>query len=1093
MNRKFLWRISLSLGLLAALSVSSAFGMDTDTKEKLRKIAITTQKYALPSDGSAELERSGTHGQSTAGQYIGATSSASALGCTPNTGHPDRGLTFGCTYYDYQKNGSMNRQIATDPVFHIINFTWMNQDNNSATGGRNVRYEAFDPAFGALGDGTGGVDVGGDLIPPNRSGYVTIAGVSDGTAVNSHHWNPTFDVGIYRAWVFKNSTPGLADFGGLAIPDSVWASYDNGTPGSGDQFIWPRVGHTDNGATQVTHVILHNDNTNNTVGNNFLYTRRVGTSGDAWSHGMEFGWGGYLSPVICAQNASNNVALAWSGGRGDGTPTNCTIDRSNGLLSGQTDNDIYVMQSTDAGASWGACFNVTQRPDSLPGGFAPGSRLTAVYDQAGNLHVVWQATQWNGYAGPFTYRGRFFHWDAVGGNIRTVFDFVWDPIECNGGVFNLNASQPQLSECDGKLYVTFSYFAPVPEGRGDDCSVRASSAPAGAANGDIWVTVSDNDGFNWDPPRNLTDSYTPACDTIAATPAPDCHSDTWHSATRYGIDITGDIFSGIADLSANLGGYAGANYLFVGYVNDSDPGGGIRPEGGWTISPLRVFRFGCVEIVPAAVLASNPFPEGQSMDDPAHVLPGSDSVITWTLENTGNIPLTYSINIINDVPAGNITVVGGTGTLSNGLTNSEDLTFTMNAALENTEQHAHAEVEITGNFIGSPKTYVFDYTIGQVQLLEPVYIGPAYMRAATVDTPLVIANNGNVGFQNNNGAGRANLDHQGSAAECDTTGNADSYMFDGSPLIAYPGDGGNIVVSSMFDFSIVDSFQFRPLESPSGSEDGSFWKGTSGVFTTQDSTIGLRTDYWIPKSGVPSGWHVVYARTAYFAYDDGGGASAQSSVKCAYAWDWDVPSDSGSRNTSGIDVTNNFIWQRGSEFGADTGNTACKPNDRRFAAAGYYPTADVADYDDFATGTGAGNAGFQAQYTRDNATFVGGDWDHPKMDSMLTNIAGFNVYTTSAADSLLGVDLHMVLNTGSYDINPGDTVYLHMMWLTGIAPTNNPDGVLATTWSTWYTKAPWGGCCDKPGDFDNSGSFNIGDVTAGIAFIFSGGPAAACP
>ncbi|HSH00852.1 MAG TPA: hypothetical protein VLB27_12405, partial [candidate division Zixibacteria bacterium] len=46
---------------------------------------------------------------------------------------------------------------------------------------------------------------------------------------------------------------------------------------------------------------------------------------------------------------------------------------------------------------------------------------------------------------------------------------------------------------------------------------------------------------------------------------------------------------------------------------------------------------------------------------------------------------------------------------------------------------------------------------------------------------------------------------------------------------------------------------------------------------------------------------------------------------------------------------------------------------------------------------------------------------------------------------------------------------------------------------TWYTKAPWGGCCDKPGDFDNSGSFNIGDVTAGIAFIFSGGPAAACP
>ncbi|HSG99277.1 MAG TPA: hypothetical protein VLB27_04455 [candidate division Zixibacteria bacterium] len=37
------------------------------------------------------------------------------------------------------------------------------------------------------------------------------------------------------------------------------------------------------------------------------------------------------------------------------------------------------------------------------------------------------------------------------------------------------------------------------------------------------------------------------------------------------------------------------------------------------------------------------------------------------------------------------------------------------------------------------------------------------------------------------------------------------------------------------------------------------------------------------------------------------------------------------------------------------------------------------------------------------------------------------------------------------------------------------------------------GCCDTPGDFDNSGSYNIADVTAGIAYIFSGGPAAVCP
>jgi len=36
------------------------------------------------------------------------------------------------------------------------------------------------------------------------------------------------------------------------------------------------------------------------------------------------------------------------------------------------------------------------------------------------------------------------------------------------------------------------------------------------------------------------------------------------------------------------------------------------------------------------------------------------------------------------------------------------------------------------------------------------------------------------------------------------------------------------------------------------------------------------------------------------------------------------------------------------------------------------------------------------------------------------------------------------------------------------------------------------GCCDTPGDFTDDGSFNIADVTAGIARIFGGGPPPAC-
>ncbi len=36
------------------------------------------------------------------------------------------------------------------------------------------------------------------------------------------------------------------------------------------------------------------------------------------------------------------------------------------------------------------------------------------------------------------------------------------------------------------------------------------------------------------------------------------------------------------------------------------------------------------------------------------------------------------------------------------------------------------------------------------------------------------------------------------------------------------------------------------------------------------------------------------------------------------------------------------------------------------------------------------------------------------------------------------------------------------------------------------------GCCATPGDFNNDATFNIADVTSGIARIFSGGPAPIC-
>ncbi|HSG99179.1 MAG TPA: hypothetical protein VLB27_03960, partial [candidate division Zixibacteria bacterium] len=413
----------------------------------------------------------------------------------------------------------------------------------------------------------------------------------------------------------------------------------------------------------------------------------------------------YRSAVIAAARNSSHVGIAWIGPRGDGSAAGAPVPRYSAQASSEFDNDVYVMTSDDAGVTWNPRVNVTQRADSLPGGWAPHAKATALFDAAGVFHTVWQAMQWQGYGVLPTKRSRLFHWDDNVQIVRTVFDANWNPEFCTSGYNQLNVDNPQLSACDGKLYVTFTYFAPVTFGRGDDCAKEAFDPNPrfeGSANGDLWLTVSDNGGFNWDPPRNLTDSYTPSCDTIFGGVYPDCHSDAWQSATRYGIDVTGDLFGGVPDLSANLGGYAGVNFLFVSYVDDAHPGAAILGEGGWTVNPVRVFRFGCVGTVVGCVIASDPFPEGQAVDDPAHVLPGQDSVITWRLENTANTTLYYSISVVNDDPPGNLTITGGAGTMSHGLNNYEDLTVTLNANLETTPQHAHAEVILESNSCGSP-------------------------------------------------------------------------------------------------------------------------------------------------------------------------------------------------------------------------------------------------------------------------------------------------------------------------------------------------------------------------------------------------------
>ncbi len=1066
---------------------ASAGDLEHRINSQKLKLARYTQRLALPS-GLEDLNSQTSSNSNDAGQYMGASSRFSNLTCVSGSIDLVRGITVGCTTYDYQKNNSMNRQIGITEPSHIVYFTWMNKLNATFGGARNVASDAWDPGAGSLSDGTGGVDVSANVDgTTGRSGFVTMDVTSSELAANAHHWNAPAGAGT-RPHAFLNNTPSLSDFASAtAIPDAIWTPF---LTGDATLYLWPAIAHGTDGVNDVTHLLIHSTRTDGD--GDVVYLRKVGSGlGGTWSSAFSVGLGGFnTSPVITASRNSANVAIAASFARGDGTKFGAPISRYDTFLSGQIDNDMYYMTSADGGATWGPLTNVTQNQfpavDSI--GFYPHAKLTALWDSAENLHIVWNAG-FNDATGFVLQRSRLFHYDIVSDAITTVYDASWDPTRCTAGVFNLNTSNPQLSECNSKLYVTFSQFNDIPNGVEDDCSERGFAAGAtdilGAANAEIFVSVSDNNGLSWDRPRNLTSTYTPNCDTIPGGLQPDCDSDAWHTTTRYGVDAAFDDFDGIPNLTANIdAAYIADSFLFVQYINDADPGGAVRPEGGWTLNPVRVFRFGCVEPILEAVLGSS-LQSGQAISDPAFALPGQTQILPWSLVNFGNKDLTYSLTVIDQNPPNNLQVNPTSGNILTGVSQIDTLDVILNASLETTVQSASATIIATGNFVSSPDTFFVSYTIGDVELLT----------FDSLNNCLVFSNNGNIGAENNarptvagNGNGMLNMDFVGDIAECDTTGNANSYLFDGSPVISY---NAGQVVSGMFEFNIVDTFQFRPLTMPTTDNnpagDPDYLHANSGNFTTQDSTIGLTVDYWTPVPAIapPGSWKVVIGRVCYYNLT----STPIDSVFCAFAWDWDVPSDSGSRNTSTFDPARALIYQQGAEFGQDTGNTACQPNDQRFAGTIYVPPSDVSlpSYTDL--GSGIMGVGFQGLFTRNNSEFVGSDWDHPAVDSLLHNVTGFSKFSSAAPDSQ-EVDLFTMLNGGSYRIDADDTLYLWFKMVTGIGTQTE---FLACVDSAAGLGDPTTtGCCVVPGDFSHDGAFNIADVTAGIARIFSGGPPPFC-
>ena len=197
---------------------------------------------------------------------------------------------------------------------------------------------------------------------------------------------------------------------------------------------------------------------------------------------------------------------------------------------------------------------------------------------------------------------------------------------------------------------------------------------------------------------------------------------------------------------------------------------------------------------------------------------------------------------------------------------------------------------------------------------------------ATACTDLVVGSNGNFG---NGGVGSVNMDYFGSA-DCDfgpnSRGNSKLYIFDGSPIIIRKPTPTTYVAS----WSMYGDNRF--VRAPGGKPESTFSTisynaYTTGTLLTADSLVKVEITWYAPVN--PDSCNFIAQRILVFPAVNG---TSVSNLQIGQAFDFDIPTDSGSANdVGGTDITRKMIWQRG--FNSLDTVDDCADNARRYGGA----------------------------------------------------------------------------------------------------------------------------------------------------------------
>ncbi len=1017
------------------------------------------------------------------------------LGMATSSNSP--GVVIGYTWYESQHNGTMGRMIE----FHdsdslaAVHMSWMYMPGRAWVN-RAYKYNSYDLTNQEWG--------GSDIIQDDSGygGYVSISVTNDNRAVVGGHdrelggeYSPHyyFDVAPLNAfWGYDILVPPeLQDYGGPEYQSA----------------IWPKARFIETATDTFLHIFAQVSNPDAGDPQAIYYFRRTGAEDNpaaVWDDPPFIVDTIYdISQDIAADEAGGKVALVWTANlpceTGVPGPSGDEID-CGGSYSRfrQWDNDVWYAISSNNGASFAPAVNVTNYADGEleVDEYRPYTDMSALIDQAGNLHIVWGGSRW-----PTTaysendagfYAGRVFHWSENQPYVRTVHNADWDQTQCNGGDWNLNAAKMSISECRGKLYVLFTQFNDIPNGVENDCSDESSPGSSGGANGELYLTVSGDGGLTWDLARNITNTRTPGCDSVGGSGGP-CESEHWASMSRYGTNIGDPSDQNIATVIPD-GGFDPGYYLDVQYILDYSAGAIVRNSGFWQQADVRWFRMACVD----EVWGIPPYPL-PSLTWPTNTPQCEEYSVVYNLENNGNTDLYYSFTIEEDNgPTGWLyQTPPSSGTIPFGLNNTQEFTITVNKdnivcnPFEN--DRLIGRIILVSDFPTSPDTIHVD---AMVLGIPPVY------DIDTINTSclsLICRNNGSYG---NQGDGKVNMDYV-NHGDCDTL--ADVYIYDASPVLGWVDGSDTNMHWSVFGTYWADSIGFYSIDQVDKYTENNF-EIAKTTFGLLDSSITMEKTYYAPQD--PDSCNYIIQHLRVWSND----LADHNNLIIGEVIDWDIPSDSGFRNGTGFSAYEDLmaIWQFGADYDDTTSyNEPCYPltNDTRYGGMAFL---SMYKWDGSSNTLVTDNEGrpFHNAYTVDNPTYVFSNdngFDITELCSLMTNNFGFSTYSSGVPESTYA-DLHSTMTfVDEYDLLVGET--LNVWFTTFTTPIGSDISDLGTIIEKsresfceklmpggLVTIPPVCGCCVLRGDvaIPKDGDVLVNDIVWLVDYLFKGGIAPDC-